>query len=67
MAIKQSKAEKAAIILANEKVDKANAFYNYHKEIIDEFHRLQKEAGDARHRVTMIRVRHIESFNDDPF
>lgn len=57
--VKQTKAEKAAIVLANQMIEKANSFYTYHKEIIDEYHRLQGEAGEATHRVQMIKVNQI--------
>jgi hypothetical protein len=43
-----SKAEVATLILKNEKVEKLNAFYLYHKEIIDEFWRLQEEVSKAK-------------------
>lgn len=43
----QSKAVKAAILVRNIKVERLNAFYLYHKEIIDEFFRLQKEVNEA--------------------
>jgi hypothetical protein len=42
-----SKAEKAAIAVKNMKVEKLNAFYTYHKEIIDEFLRLEREVEEA--------------------
>lgn len=43
-----SKAERATLAIANMKVDKANAFYNYHKEIIDEYYRLVEDASCAQ-------------------
>jgi len=42
-----SKAQRAALIIKNERVEKLNAFYIYHKEVIDELHRLQKEVQEA--------------------
>ena len=42
-----SKAEAAAIAVQNMKVKRVNDFYLYHKEIIDEYFRLQKEAQAA--------------------
>lgn len=42
-----SRAEKAAVVVKNAKVERFNTFYLYHKEIIDEFMRLQKEVDDA--------------------
>lgn len=56
----KTKAEKAAIILANEKINRANKFYGYHKEVIDEYNRLAEEAMTAKHDVLMIRVKQIE-------
>lgn len=47
MASYYSKAEKAAILVKNIKVKRLNDFYIYHKEIIDEFFRLQKEVSEA--------------------
>lgn len=47
MANYYSKAEKAAILVKNIKVKRLNDFYIYHKEIIDEFFRLQNEVSEA--------------------
>lgn len=49
MSIKKchSKAEVATTIIKNGKVEKLNAFYLYHRDIIDEFWRLQKEVSEA--------------------
>lgn len=42
-----SRAEAAAITVQNMKVKRVNDFYLYHKEIIDEYFRLQEEAQSA--------------------
>lgn len=56
----QTKAEKAAIRVANIHIDQANAFYLYHKDIIDEYERLCEIANEASHKVTIVKINRIQ-------
>lgn len=51
-----SKAESAALNVKNIKVARLNDFYLYHKDIIDEFLRLQKEIGEAYSNLTTAQI-----------
>lgn len=52
----QSKALIAAIILQNEKVEAYNNFYLYHKEVIDEFFRMQQEVSEAKSQTAIVKI-----------
>lgn len=67
MKFKKSKAEVAATRVANMATKKANDFYEYHKDVIDEYDRLEKLASEAMHRSMMIRLTSIEQQENLPF
>lgn len=56
-----SKAEAAALSVKNMKVEKLNAFYSYHKEIIDEFTRLQDDVQKAQSDLTTATINTIKT------
>lgn len=63
----QTKAERAAITYKNGKVKKMNDFYLYHKDIIDEYHKLQKEVSAASSTLNRIKINKTNLLLEGPF
>lgn len=64
---KYTKEQKAAILLAKEKIAKANNFYEFHKGIIDQYLYLNREADDASTEIMMINIKIRDQEWDTPF